>query len=467
MTITPVILCGGVGTRLWPLSREQFPKQFQNLLGEESLFQQTVLRALSVTDGAPPLVICHQEHRFIVAEQLRLIHCEHAQILLEPKGRNTAPAMLMAALYAQQNETVLWVMPADHYMSGNDILKIAVQHGKSQAEEGYLVTLGVKPSRIETAYGYIQTGDPLNAGAFAVATFIEKPDRLHAEQYVKQGGYLWNSGMFMFTPHTLLQEAQHYVPDMLTACVNLLNAIRHEQDFAWLPADFAEVPANSIDYAVMEKTQKACVVPLTCGWDDVGSWDALSKIKQSNDQHNQFAGDVTALNVENTAIYSNSRLVTAIGVRDQIIVETPDAVLVVHKNHVQAVKELVAQLSADKRPEVVHHKRVYRPWGWYESLASSTGFQVKRIFVKPHATLSLQSHQHRAEHWVIVKGQAEVTNNETVFLLNSNQSTYIPAGSKHRLANRSDAPLELIEVQSGEYLGEDDIVRFEDHYGRT
>lgn len=465
MKITPVILCGGSGTRLWPVSREQFPKQFQVLIGEHSLFQQTVLRALQLDVCDAPLVICNQEHRFIVAEQLRTINCSTARILLEPVGRNTAPAIIMAALW-QQQDTVLWVMPADHYLQDDIRLISAIKSASAQAQQGYLVTLGVVPHEAATAYGYIQSGALIAPDVFAVSAFVEKPSLVRAQQFLAQGDYLWNSGMFLFTAEILLREAKRYAPDMVEVCEKALGAIRDERDFSWLPPSFSEVPANSVDYAVMEKTQNACVVPLMSAWSDIGSWDALARLLESKEDKNMFVGDVVAQDVENTAIYASARLVAAVGVKDYVIVETPDAVLVLNKKYAQDVKQLVAQLKLAQRSEIVHHKRVYRPWGWYESLANNEGFQVKRISVKPEAELSLQSHQHRAEHWIVVKGQAEVTQENEVFILNKNQSTYIPAGHKHRLANRSHTVLELIEVQSGNYLGEDDIVRFEDKYGR-
>jgi mannose-1-phosphate guanylyltransferase/mannose-6-phosphate isomerase len=470
--ILPVILSGGAGTRLWPLSRELYPKQFLPLVGEHSLLQQTVLRLRGLADVGPPLVVCNEEHRFLVAEQLRAAGVEGAQILLEPAGRNTAPAAALAALHASARhggEALLLVLPSDHVIADTAAFQRAVMDSVPTAGSGHLVTFGVRPTRPETGYGYIRAGDPLDGTALrSVAAFVEKPDAERAAAYLASGEYSWNGGMFLFRADTYLAELSQHAPAIADACAAAFAEVRADLDFVRVGrAAFLSAPGNSIDYAVMEPTDRAAVVALDAGWNDVGSWDALLEVEPRDARGNVVSGDVLVEDASDSLIRSESRLVAALGVRDLVIVETADAVLVADRQRAQDVKRLVEQLKAQRRDEPLVHQQVFRPWGSYEGLVQSGRFQVKRIMVRPGASLSLQMHHHRAEHWVVVKGTARVTCGKDVRLLAEDQSTYIPIGSAHRLENPGRIDLEIIEVQSGSYLGEDDIIRFEDHYGRS
>ena len=467
--LVPVILSGGAGTRLWPLSRELYPKQLLRLVAERTMLQETVARTEGLPGLAPPIVICNENHRFMVAEQLRELGTAPQAIVLEPQGRNTAPAAAIAALLVSGGadaDPVLLVLPADHVITDVPAFQAAVAVGRVAAESGSLVTFGVVPDRAETGYGYIRRG----AGpgpAFSVGKFVEKPDSATARGYVESGEYYWNSGMFMFRASAYLAELGRYAPAMLAACRAALAAAGRDLDFLRLPAqEFASCPSDSIDYAVMERTDRAVVVPLAAGWSDVGSWAALADALPRDAEGNVTAGDVLTEDSSGCYLHSTSRLVAAVGLRDHVVVETKDAVLVAPRDRVQDVKELVAELKARGRYETSLHREVYRPWGSYDSIDSGDRFQVKRLIVNPGATLSLQLHHHRAEHWVVVTGTAKVTRGDEVFTLSENESTYIPIGARHRIENPGKIPLHIIEVQSGTYLGEDDIVRFEDRYGR-
>ncbi|KLD75820.1 mannose-1-phosphate guanylyltransferase/mannose-6-phosphate isomerase [Xanthomonas hyacinthi] len=464
--VLPIILSGGSGTRLWPLSRESYPKQFLPLVGEHSMLQATWLRAAHVA-GHAPIVVANEEHRFVAAEQLQQIGVKPQSILLEPKGRNTAPAIAVAALEATRNgaDPLLLVLPSDHVIRDEAAFQAAVQVAAAAAEQGKLVTFGIKPTAPETGYGYIKAG--AGTGASAVERFVEKPDLATAQGYLASGEYYWNSGMFLFRASRYLEELRRFQPAIADACTRAWNAATRDADFTRLDKDaFAASPSDSIDYAVMEKTADAVVVPLDAHWNDVGSWSALLDVSPQDAQGNAHHGDVIEIDCHNTYAYG-SRLIAMVGLQDVVVVETDDAVLVGHRGRIQEVKEIVARIKASGRSEATWHRKVYRPWGAYDSIDNGQRFQVKRITVKPGATLSLQMHHHRAEHWTVVSGTAEVTRGEEVLLLTENQSTYIPLGVTHRLKNPGKLPLELIEVQSGSYLGEDDIVRFEDTYGRT
>jgi mannose-1-phosphate guanylyltransferase/mannose-6-phosphate isomerase len=464
--ILPVILSGGSGTRLWPLSREAYPKQFLALAGEQTMLQATWERVAPIA-GRPPLVVANEEHRFVAAEQLQQLGVQPQAILLEPVGRNTAPAIAVAALEAtlEEGDPVLLVLPSDHVIADEEAFRAAVLSALPTAREGKLVTFGIVPTGPETGYGYIKAS---SGGAVrAVDRFVEKPDAETALQYVQSGEYFWNSGMFLFKASRYLAELERLQPEMLAASRNAWQLARRDTDFTRLDKDaFAAVPADSIDYAVMENTSDAVVVPLDAGWNDVGSWTALRDVSAQDADGNAHHGDVIAIDCRNTYAYGE-RLIALVGLDDVIVVETDDAVMVGRSDRMQEIKQVVAQLKADSRPEATWHRKVYRPWGAYDSIDNGERFQVKRITVKPGGTLSLQMHHHRAEHWVVVSGTAEVTRGDEVILLGENQSTYIPLGVTHRLRNPGKLPLELIEVQSGSYLGEDDIVRFEDTYGRS
>ena len=469
--LVPVILAGGVGSRLWPLSRENYPKQFLALIDEDrSLLQATLGRLRGIADAQPPCVVCNEEHRFLVAEQLRQVGVNDASIILEPVARNTAPAITLAALQALSHEedAILLVMPADHVIKAENDFRKAVETGLSQAREGKLVTFGVNPDRPETGYGYIRKNkEACGSGAYPVAEFVEKPDLATAQEYLSSDLYYWNSGMFMFSAKTLLAELQAHAPDILEVCENAFGGIDKDMDFSRIPADlFSRCRSESIDYAVMEKTANAVVVPLESDWNDIGAWAAISDIGDSDQQGNTIKGDVLLHDAENNYVRAESRLVAGVGVKNLVVVETADAVLVAEKDSAQQVKAIVERLKAEDRNESTDHTRVYRPWGSYESIVSADRFQAKRIIVNPGAGLSLQLHHHRAEHWVVVKGCGRVTKGDEVFQLHEDESTYIPIGTKHRLENPGIIPLEIIEVQTGTYLGEDDIVRFEDRYGR-
>jgi mannose-1-phosphate guanylyltransferase/mannose-6-phosphate isomerase len=464
--IVPVILSGGSGTRLWPLSREAYPKQFLPLVGDDTMLQATWKRVASIA-GAAPIVVANQEHRFMAAEQLRECKALPQALILEPVGRNTAPAIAIAALQALAggNDALLLVLPSDHVVRNEAAFHAAVKQAAVAAEAGKLVTFGIVPTAPETGYGYIKaaTGE----GVRAVDRFVEKPDQATAEKYVASGEYYWNSGMFLFKASRYLKELETLQPAILAACRAALDKAARDIDFIRLDAEaFAASPNDSIDYAVMEKTADAAVVPLDAEWNDVGSWSALWEVSDKDTDGNACHGDVIALDCKDSYAYGN-RLIAMVGLQDVIVVETDDAVFVGHKDRVQDVKEIVGRIKRDGRSEAAAHRKVYRPWGAYDSIDNGARFQVKRITVKPGATLSLQMHHHRAEHWIVVSGTAEVTRGDEVILLSENQSTYIPLGVTHRLKNPGKLPLELIEVQSGSYLGEDDIVRFEDSYGRA
>lgn len=465
-SIQPVILSGGSGTRLWPLSREAYPKQFLPLAGELTMLQATWQRVAPLA-ARGPLVIANEEHRFVAAEQLQQVGTEPAAIILEPVGRNTAPAIAVAALEATRDgaDALLLVLPSDHVITDEAAFRNAVQAAASAAEAGKLVTFGIVPTGPETGYGYIKAAD--GQGVRAVERFVEKPDLETATGYVSSGQYYWNSGMFLFKASRYLQELERFQPEMLARSRQAWQQARRDADFTRLDKNaFTAVPSDSIDYAVMEKTADAVVIPLDAGWNDVGSWTALRDVSQQDGDGNAHQGDVIAIDCRNTYAYAQ-RLVAMVGLDDVIVVETDDAVLVGKADRMQEVKTVVAQLKAEGRSEATWHRKVYRPWGAYDSIDNGERFQVKRITVKPGGTLSLQMHHHRAEHWIVVSGTAEVTRGNEVILLSENQSTYIPLGVTHRLRNPGKLPLELIEVQSGSYLGEDDIVRFEDTYGRN
>jgi len=465
--LCPVILSGGSGTRLWPLSREAYPKQFLALAGERTMLQASWLRVAALSNGRAPIVVANEEHRFLVAEQLRQVGVEHASILLEPVARNTAPAIAAAALQARRDgdDPVLLVLPSDHVIRDAAAFRAAVREAFSAAADGALVTFGIVPSAPETGYGYIEAAP--GEGVRPVLRFVEKPDATRAQQYLADGNYYWNSGMFLFRASRYLAELERLRPEMLAAVQNAVAEAKTDGDFIRLNAEaFTESPADSIDYAVMEHTDTAQVLAVDIGWNDVGSWSALWQVNPHDANGNAWHGDVIA--VDSRGSYAHARrLVALVGVDDLIVVETDDAVLVAHKDKVQDVKQVVARLKDEQRQQAVLHREVHRPWGSYDSIDSAPGFQVKRIKVKPGARLSLQSHAHRAEHWIIVRGTARVTRDNDVFELHANQSTYIPLGAKHRLENPGTEILELIEVQSGDYLGEDDIIRYDDAYGRT
>lgn len=467
-TLYPVVMAGGSGSRLWPLSRVLYPKQFLCLKGELTMLQTTVNRLNGVMCESP-VVICNEQHRFIVAEQLRQLNKLTENIILEPAGRNTAPAIALAALAAQRSspdcDPLMLVLAADHVIQQEDAFRDAVRSAIPYAESGKLVTFGIVPTGPETGYGYIKAAD--GQGLRAVERFVEKPDLDTATGYVSSGQYYWNSGMFLFKASRYLQELERFQPAMLAGSRQAWQQARRDADFTRLDKDaFTAVPSDSIDYAVMEKTADAVVIPLDAGWNDVGSWTALRDVSQQDGDGNAHQGDVIAIDCRNTYAYGQ-RLVAMVGLDDVIVVETDDAVLVGKADRMQEVKTVVAQLKAEGRSEATWHRKVYRPWGAYDSIDNGERFQVKRITVKPGGTLSLQMHHHRAEHWIVVSGTAEVTRGDEVILLSENQSTYIPLGVTHRLRNPGKLPLELIEVQSGSYLGEDDIVRFEDTYGRS
>jgi len=468
--ILPVLLAGGSGTRLWPLSREQYPKQFLALIDDQSLLQNTALRAVQLDHVLPPVIITGEAHRFIVAEQLRKAGVEGAKIILEPEGRNSAPAAAVAAHFAAREhgaDTLVFLMAADHVIDKLPAFNQAVQAASRLAGQGRIVTFGIVPDRPETGFGYIKAGTALGSSGYEVERFVEKPDPATAQAFLAEGGYSWNSGMFLFRAGLFLDELRHFEPDMNRLSGEALEQAKADLDFIRLAkAPFCACRNDSIDYAVMEKTALAAVVPMDAGWDDVGSWTYLAKLPASDARGNRARGDVLLEDSDNNLVLSSSRLVAAVGVRDHIIVETGDAILVTTHGAAQNVKKIVQQLKARNRYEAQHHPRVHRPWGWYETIAGAERFQVKRIMVNPGQKLSLQMHHHRAEHWVVVKGTAQVQCGDKVFLLAEDQSTYIPLGHKHRLENPGAIPLELIEVQSGPYLGEDDIVRFEDVYGR-
>jgi mannose-1-phosphate guanylyltransferase/mannose-6-phosphate isomerase len=453
------------------MSRRDHPKQFLPLVSEQSLFVDTLQRARQACNGAAPIVVCSEAHRFLVAEQLRELSMDRARIILEPVGRNTAPAIGLAALaaLAEGDDPLLLILPSDHAVDDLQSFRASVQHAASHAAAGKLVTFGVVPTRAETGYGYIRGDGTLDAlGARTVAEFVEKPDPAAAQRYVDSGAYFWNSGMFLFRASCYLAELQRFAPDMAEGCRTAFEAANQDMDFLRVGAEaFASCPSESVDYAVMERTQDAVVVPLNVGWSDVGTWSAIWGLGKVEGDGNLLRGEAYVVDVRNSLVHSSGRVVAAVGVDDLIIVETSDAVLVAHRDRVQDVRAAVDCLTAAGRQEAYSHRQVYRPWGNYDSVDSGQRFQVKRITVNPGACLSLQMHFHRAEHWVVVQGTARVTRGDDVVLLTENQSTYIPPGTRHRLENPGKIPLELIEVQSGSYLGEDDIVRYDDSYGRA
>lgn len=472
----PVIMAGGHGSRLWPLSRQHHPKQFLPLLTPHLSLLQTTLTRLEGLTAQPPLLICNEQHRFLAAEQVRQLSGQQVQIMLEPVARNTAPALALAALYAceqvpasQREEVILLALPADHALSEVAAFQNAVTAALPLADAGHLVTFGIPPTSAETGYGYLRRGPAISGSTgFKVEQFVEKPDQHNANAYLASGHYDWNSGIFMFKAQRYLAELARFQPQVLAACQTALAHSERDLDFIRVNSDaFADSPDISVDYGVMEHTAHAAMVPLAAGWSDVGSWSALAQQLTQDVQGNTLRGDVLTEQTHNSLIMAEHRLVAALGVKDMVIIETKDAVLVAHKDHEQAVKQLVAQLDADGRQEHISHRECYRPWGKFDAIDSGKRYQVKRITVNPGGRLSLQMHHHRAEHWVVVSGTARVTQGEQVRLVTENQSVYIPVGQVHALENPGKVPLELIEVQSGAYLGEDDIIRFEDHYGRT
>ena len=467
--LIPFILAGGSGTRLWPLSRQLYPKQFLPLLGDRTMFQLTIERLKGLECGEP-VVVCNEEHRFIAAEQMRQLGIEDVSILLEPLAKNTAPAIALAALKVLESDAnaIVLVMPADHHISDVQAFHAAVKRALKAAEEGYLVTFGVVPTKPETGYGYIKRGREKYTGIYAVEKFVEKPDEVTAKKYLDEGCYYWNSGMFMFKAKAYLGELEKFEPQIFECCQKAFERAQRDLDFLRVdPEIFKKCPSNSIDYAVMEKTDKAEVVPLEAGWSDIGSWASLWEICPKDERQNSFIGDVIAKDTQDCFVHSENRLVVTLGVKDLIVVDTKDALLVMHKDRAQEIKDVVERLKRENRSEHINHREVHRPWGVYDSIERGDRYQVKRITVKPGGKLSLQLHHHRAEHWIVVKGTAKVTLEDKTFLVSENESTFVPVGKVHSLENPGRIPLELIEVQSGSYLGEDDIVRLKDKYGRS
>lgn len=467
--ILPIVIAGGSGTRLWPLSRQSYPKQFLPLLeGGRSLLQETILR-FAKANFAEPWFICNEEHRFLVAEQLRNIK-SNGHIILEPVGRNTAPAIAIAALQAENihEDALLLVMPADHVIKDNAAFLQAVEKAQVLADADQLVTFGITPTQPETGYGYIHKGSPIGNQGYQVARFIEKPALQKATEYVADGHYLWNSGIFMFKAGVYLDALKKTAPEIVSFCERALAGASMDHDFIRLHKDiFSECPADSIDYAVMEKTSNAAVVELATDWSDLGSWSSLWEMREKDENGNACQGDTIVQEVQQSLVHAEHRLVAVVGVENVIVIETKDAVLVAAKDKVQQIKSIVNTIKNDQRHEHLMHREVYRPWGSYDSIDIGSRYQVKRITVNPGARLSTQMHFHRAEHWVVVSGTAKVSCGEKTFMLTENQSTFIPVGEVHALENPGKVPLELIEVQSGGYLGEDDIVRFDDAYGRN
>jgi mannose-1-phosphate guanylyltransferase len=466
--IVPIILSGGSGTRLWPLSRKLHPKQFIDLVNDTTLFQDTILRLPK--DAANPLIICNEEHRFLAAEQLRQINKESNGIILEPIGKNTAPAIALAALKFINNgeDPLLLVLSADHLIQNINTFHQSIKIAEKLAEKDKLVTFGIVPDKAETGYGYIKANIDNTADYYKIQSFTEKPNQEDAQKYLDSGNYLWNSGMFMFKASVYLQELEKFEPEILSSCKKSCQTEYKDKDFIRLNNDeFYQCPEQSVDYAVMEYTKDGVVVPLDANWSDIGSWNALWDAKNKDKDGNVSEGDVILDGVKNTYAYSSNRLVSVIGISDLVIVDTQDALLVADKKYSQNIKNIVNQLKKNNRPEADNHRKVFRPWGYYDSIDADDGFQVKRILVNPGAKLSLQKHEHRAEHWVVVKGVAKVTCGDKTFSLKENQSTYIPKGEVHRLENTEEIDLEIIEIQTGDYLGEDDIIRLEDDYQRN
>lgn len=473
MNIIPTILCGGSGTRLWPLSRELMPKQFLKLVdASETLFQSTLKRIMSHNICQNPLIICNEAHRFLAAEQVRELGLD-ARLLLEPASKNTAPAIALAAMQLIENyqDAIMVVLPSDHVLEMNSDFATKLEEAAELAKANHLITFGIKPNKPETGYGYIQAKDQLaHSSAFQIAQFVEKPNTAKASEFLAAGNYYWNSGMFVFKASVYLAELKLHAPAIHQACTLAYQARTMDLDFIRIPqAPFITCPADSIDYAVMEKTQSAVIFPLEGSWSDVGSWSSLWDVQPQDDSGNVLKGDAVALETTHSLIHAENRLVVTVGMKDTIVVETSDAVLIADRHQPsERIKQLVSQLKTQNREELIGHTTVYRPWGSYETLIEGSHFKVKHIIVKPGASLSLQMHHHRSEHWVVVAGQASITRGQDTFTLNANESTYIPAMTLHRLHNpATDDLLELIEVQSGSYLGEDDIVRIEDNYGRN
>lgn len=463
--LLPVIMAGGSGSRLWPLSRSLYPKQFISLTSDESMLQETILR-LSGLEHKAPVLICNQEHRFIVAEQLRQQNIQHAGIVLEPVGRNTAPAIALAALLAikEGQDPLLLVLAADHVIQNHAAFSMSVKNAIEPAEQGMLVTFGIVPTAAETGYGYIKQGEAVGTSAYRVAQFVEKPDLATAQQYLADSRYYWNSGMFLFKASRYLEELRTHSPDILEACEAAMRDSRQDLDFIRLAEGaFEQCPDDSIDYAVMEKTQEALVVPMDAGWSDVGSFNALWEVSTKDEHGNVAVGDVIVDQTFNSYIYAQNKLVSTVGVDDLVIIETKDAVLVANKNKVQDVKNIVNRLKAEQRSECEQHAEVYQPWGSHDEVAEGDRYHVKHLRVKPGERTALQMHHHRAEHWVVVQGTAKVTNGDENYLVSENESTYIPLGAPHRIANPGKVDLHLIEVRSGGYLKEDDIVRLEEY----
>lgn len=468
--ITPVILSGGSGTRLWPLSRQLHPKQLLPLLNETSLLQDTINRLHGLKDIDQTVIICNEEYRFMVAEQAHATSIGASAIILEPVGRNTAPAIALAAFQVQQSDenAVLLVLPADHDIQNIAEFHKAIETGLQQAQNGHFVTFGIVPDAPETGYGYIKAASSVAVNEVSnIDTFVEKPDLETATKYLAEGDYYWNSGMFMFKASEYLNALQEFAPEIYKASKSAIDTAQRDMDFIRVGVEaFKKCPSDSIDYAVMEKVKNAVVIPVDIGWSDVGSWSALHEIGEQDENKNIIIGDTKCISTKNSYVRAEGKLVTTLGLENIIVVDTEDALLVANKDCVQDIKDIVGELTAEKRDEVVLHKRVCRPWGSYQGIDQADRFQVKRITVNPGARLSLQLHHHRAEHWIVVNGTAKVTKGDEEFILSENESTYIPLGTKHRLENIGQIPLELIEVQTGSYLGEDDIVRFDDMYGR-
>jgi mannose-1-phosphate guanylyltransferase/mannose-6-phosphate isomerase len=470
MKIVPVILSGGSGTRLWPLSRKQYPKQYLPLVGDNTMLQETILRLKGLDNLADPIVVCNADHRFLVAEQCQKIDIQNPTILLEPVGRNTVPAIAAAALQSLRDsgDSTLLVLSADHVIQDVDAFHEAINIASQQVQSGKLVTFGIVPTDANTGYGYIKSSKESSNGAHKVEEFVEKPDLKTAEVYLEQGSYLWNSGIFMFQAHTFIDELTTHSPNIVTSVNNAVNHAVQDLDFIRLEKQaFESSPSDSIDCALMEKSDNVVVVPLDAQWNDIGAWPALYDIGTKNSQGNVIKGDVITQGVTNTYINADHHMVAAIGVDNLIIIDTPDATFIATQDKAQEVKSIVESLQVSGRCEGSAHRKVYRPWGWYDSIESGEYFQVKRLHVKPGAKLSLQMHHKRAEHWIVVSGTATATNGEEILTLVAGDSTYIPIGKMHSLENKDNEPLEIIEVQSGIYLGEDDIVRFEDIYGRV
>ncbi len=468
----PIILSGGSGTRLWPLSRELYPKQFLPLHSDKTLFQETLsrLKKLNLDDHiADPIIVCNEEHRFIVAENIKAIGYKAQNIILEPAGRNTAPAIAAAALIAMQSndDPILMVLPADHIIENIDAFTSATKTAQELAEKGHMVTFGIKPTYAHTGYGYIEAGNPIEENANEISQFKEKPDKATAEEFIKSGRYLWNSGMFFFKASIYLAELEKHQPDLLKHAKASVENSKNDMDFNRLNKDDFELCPNiAIDYAVMEHTENGAVVGLDANWNDIGSWDSVWEVSEKDENNNLYKGDIIAHNSKNNYIYSKEKLITTLGVENLIIIDTQDALLVADKNSVQDIKLIVNKLKQDNRSEAIHHKTVYRPWGHYTSISKGERHQTKRISVKTGAKLSLQKHHHRSEHWIVVRGTAKVTKGDETFLLSENESVYLPIGVVHALENPGKIDLEIIEVQTGTYLGEDDIIRLEDLYGR-